>query len=264
MSSSSRERLGNPVLRSSTSPSRLRASAEPRAVDASSGSTRVSSSAKNGFPAAAALDPEKRSTRKRAPQALLEDQLKRSEAQRLKPQVRAALGGKGGPEVKRRRSRTVDALAGQDSNRQSLDPPQEELERAEEGRSSHWRSSIATNTGPSSASARMTDRPAAQTARWSRPPGPGSSRNMATAIARCCGSGSPAMSPSITGSSRSARLAKASPASALVGRADNTEQPSGARPTASVKTVVLPIPGSPSKTKAAAPPSSLLRSCAAA
>ena len=134
----------------------------------------------------------------------------------------------------------------------------------EEGRSSHWRSSIATSTGPLLASARTTDRPAAHTARWSRPLGPGSSRSNATAIARCCGSGSSAMSPSITGSRRSPRLENASVVSALVGWADRTDQPSGARPTASVKTVVLPIPGSPSKTKAAAPPSRLLRSCAAA
>jgi hypothetical protein len=117
--------------------------------------------------------------------------------------------------------------------------------RAEDG-SSHCTSSIATITVPVCTSAFTIVAVPAPIARWSTRRPPGSSRSRATPIARRCGIGSAGIRSSATGSSRSPRAAKASFSSAWTSRAvSTTKHRARACSTASVHSVVLPMPASP-------------------
>ena len=122
-----------------------------------------------------------------------------------------------------------------------------------DGGSSHCRSSIARTTGLSDESSRSTVRTPAATARRSG----GRSddlRSSAASSAAACGTGNAANTSSGVDDSRSDRPVNESFASDSAGRVIRTRPCSCARPTAASQTVVLPMPGSPSTTSAAAPP----------
>ena len=95
--------------------------------------------------------------------------------------------------------------------------------------SNHWRSSIATSSGPSSASSCSALRVAIPSARGSTASASASSSRSATSSARRLGAGSDGRTSSRTSSSRSPSPACASPRSASAGRDERTRNPARAR-----------------------------------
>ena len=123
-----------------------------------------------------------------------------------------------------------------------------------EGASSHWRSSTATSSGRSTASARSAFRKPNEIAPRSVGSLSGSTRRSATSSAASWGAGKPSRLWRSTPSSRSIRPAKDSCASAPLARVETTRIPrSCAAPIAASQSVVLPIPGSPVSTSARDP-----------
>jgi hypothetical protein len=123
---------------------------------------------------------------------------------------------------------------------------------AEDG-SSHWTSSIASETGPSAARTCSALRTATPSVRGSAPSAPSSTRS-ATSSARRLGAGSTGSTLSSTSSNRSPRPAWGSPRSASEGRAERTRSPRArAASTPASQSVDFPIPASPSSTSAAGP-----------
>ncbi len=133
-----------------------------------------------------------------------------------------------------------------------------------DGRSSHWRSSIAIVNGRERASSLKAVNDANATARGSGSKPSRCSRRSATSRACSCGAGNSAATTSRTPSRRSRRPANASRTSALPGRATSTVR-SRSRDirTPSRHRLVLPIPGSPSISSARATPESKKRSISA-
>ena len=117
--------------------------------------------------------------------------------------------------------------------------------------SSHWMSSMAISTGPSAASLATKERVPAAIARSSAGRSPGSRRRRATSSAWRCGGGSASHASLGTVCNRSESAACVSVASDGPCRLARTRNPAAsARRSASRNNVVLPIPASPSISRA--------------
>ena len=201
----------------------------------------------------------------------------------------ACRAGRGGRDAARRRSAARPAPARRAPRRARLElgrvgsprePPREQQEhrrlaraaaartraRAPTRRSSHWTSSIATRSGPRSASScsDVADRDC-ERARSSTGSSASSSRAARPRAPAAAAAERGQRSRRATSSRRSPSPACASPRSASAGRDDEHPRPRArARSTAACQSVDLPIPASPSRTSTAGPSCGSSRNAATA